>query len=116
MHREAFPLRVFTPDPPLRLVASAREIWVFRELLWQLATREVRVRYKQTVLGAAWAILQPFSMMVVFTVFFGRLAQLPNDGAPYPLFYFSALVPWSYFAGSLSAATNSLTNEAGLLT
>lgn len=113
---QASPLRVFTPDPPLRLVASAREIWTFRGLLWQLATREVRVRYKQTALGVAWAILQPFSMMVIFTIFFGRLAQLPNDGVPYPLFYFSALVPWSFFAGSLSAAANSLTNEAGLLT
>jgi lipopolysaccharide transport system permease protein len=109
-------LRIFTPDPPLRLVASAREIWAFRELLWQLATREVRVRYKQTVLGVAWAILQPFSMMVVFTIFFGRLARLPSEGAPYPLFYFSVLVPWSFFSGALSAATNSLTNEASLLT
>lgn len=116
MDPQASPLRVFTPNPPLRLVASAREIWTFRELLWQLAIREVRVRYKQTVLGVTWAILQPFSMMVVFTIFFGRLAQLPSDGVPYPLFYFSALVPWSFFAGTLSAATNSLTNEASLLT
>ena len=114
--RQVPALRVFTPNPPLRLTASLREIWAFRELLWQLAAREVRVRYKQTVLGVAWAVLQPFSMMVVFTIFFGRLARLPSDGAPYPLFYFSALVPWSFFSGSLSAATNSLTNEAGLLT
>jgi lipopolysaccharide transport system permease protein len=105
-----------TPDPPVRLVASIREIWAFRELLRQLATREVRVRYKQTVLGAAWAILQPLSMMLVFTIFFGRFARLPSDGAPYPLFYFGALVPWSFFAGALALATNSLTNEAGLLT
>jgi lipopolysaccharide transport system permease protein len=109
-------VRVITPDPPLRFVASMREIWAFRELLWQLAAREVRVRYKQTVLGAAWAILQPLSMMVVFTIFFGHFARLPSDGAPYPLFYFSALVPWAFFAGSLALATNSLTNEAGLLT
>jgi lipopolysaccharide transport system permease protein len=110
------PLRVFTPNPPLRLARSAHEIWSYRGVLWQLAAREVRVRYKQTALGAAWAVLQPLSMMVVFTIFFGRLAQLPSDGVPYPLFYFSALVPWSFFAGSLSAATNSLINEAGLLT
>ncbi len=112
----ASPLRVFTPNAPLRLARSVHEIWSYRGVLWQLAAREVRVRYKQTALGAAWAVLQPLSMMVVFTIFFGRLAQLPSDGVAYPLFYFSALVPWSFFAGSLSAATNSLTNEAGLLT
>jgi lipopolysaccharide transport system permease protein len=108
--------RVFIPDPPLRLAAAAREIWAFRELLWQLASREVRVRYKQTVLGIAWAVLQPLSMMVVFTVFFGRLAGLPSDGAPYPLFYYTALVPWSFFSASLAGAAGSLANEAGLLT
>lgn len=110
------PLRVFTPKPSLRPAAAVQEVWAYREVLWQLAAREIRVRYKQTVLGVLWAVLQPFSMMVVFTVFFGRLAQLPSEGAPYPLFYFSALVPWSFFAGSIMAATNSLINEASLLT
>lgn len=112
----AIGVRVIVPNPPLNLLAAVREIWAFRDLLWQLASREIRIRYKQTVFGVAWAILQPLSMMVVFTLFFGYLARLPSDGAPYPVFYFSALVPWGFFAGSLSLATNSLTNEAGLLT
>ncbi|HTU02218.1 MAG TPA: ABC transporter permease [Candidatus Sulfotelmatobacter sp.] len=109
-------LRIFTPKPPLTIGGSVREIWAFRELVWQLASREVRVRYKQTVLGVVWAVLQPLSMMAIFTLVFGRLARLPSDGLPYPLFYFTALVPWAYFSGGLSAASNSLTNEAGLLT
>jgi lipopolysaccharide transport system permease protein len=93
-----------------------REIWHYRELLYFLVWRDVKVRYKQTVLGAAWAIIQPFMTMVVFSLFFGRLAQVPSDGVPYPIFAYTALLPWTYFAGSLTAASNSLVGSSHLLT
>ncbi len=85
-----------------------RELWDYRELIYFLAWRDVKVRYKQTVLGAAWAIVQPFTTMVVFSIFFGRLAHLPSEGVPYPIFAYSALVPWTFFATALAQATNSL--------
>lgn len=85
-----------------------REFWAYRELLYFLVWRDAKVRYKQTVLGAAWAVLQPFMTMVVFSVVFGRLAGVPSDGRPYALFSFAALVPWTYFAQSLSNAAASL--------
>ena len=91
------------------------ELWEYRELLWFLTWRDIKVRYKQTVFGAAWAIIQPVMSMVVFTVFFGRLAAIPSDGVPYPLFSFSGLVPWTFFAGALTASSNSLVGSAGLL-
>jgi lipopolysaccharide transport system permease protein len=93
-----------------------REIWQYRELLYFLVWRDVKVRYKQTALGALWAIIQPFMTMVVFSLFFGRLAQVPSDGVPYPIFAYTALLPWTYFAGSLSAASNSLVGSSHLLT
>ena len=77
------------------------ELWEYRELLYFLTWRDIKVRYKQTVLGAAWAIIQPFFTMVVFSLFFGRLAGIPSDGIPYPLFAYTALVPWSFFAGGV---------------
>ena len=92
------------------------ELWEYRELLYFLTWRDVKVRYKQTALGAAWAVIQPFLMMVVFTVFFGRLARLPSDGFPYPVFAFSALVPWTYFATALTQSANSLVDNAKLIT
>src|SRR5919205_1419111 len=73
-----------------------RELWEYRELLYFFVWRDVKVRYKQTVIGAAWAVIQPFLTMVVFSIFFGRLAGLPSDGVPYPIFAFAALVPWMY--------------------
>lgn len=85
-----------------------REFWAYRELLYFLVWRDAKVRYKQTVLGAAWAVLQPFLTMVVFTVVFGRLAGVPSDGQPYAVFTFAALVPWTYFAQSLGNAAASL--------
>jgi lipopolysaccharide transport system permease protein len=84
------------------------EIWEYRELLYFLIWRDIKVRYKQTVLGAGWAILQPVLTMVVFTVFFGRLAAMPSDGIPYPLFSMAALVPWTYFATALSSGSQSV--------
>lgn len=92
------------------------ELWEYRELLYFLTWRDIKVRYKQTVLGAAWAIIQPFFTMVVFSLFFGRLAGIPSDGIPYPIFAYAALVPWSFFAGGLNNSANSLVGSANLLT
>jgi lipopolysaccharide transport system permease protein len=91
------------------------ELWAYRELLLFFVWRDLKVRYKQTVLGALWAIIQPFLTMVIFTVFFGRLAQVPSDGLPYPLFSFAALVPWTFFANALTQASNSLVLNANML-
>ena len=91
------------------------ELWDYRELLLFLVWRDIKVRYKQTVLGAAWAVIQPFFTMVVFSVFFGRLAKMPSDGIPYPMFAFAALVPWSFFASGLSQSSDSLVGSANLI-
>jgi len=91
------------------------EVLERRELVYFLTWRDVKVRYKQTLLGAAWAILQPLLGMVVFSVFFGRLAKMPSDGVPYPIFVFSALVPWTFFANALTQSANSLVSNAALL-
>jgi len=93
-----------------------RDIWEYRELLYFLVWRDVKVRYKQTALGAAWAILQPVMTMVVFSVFFGRLAKVPSDGIPYPVFAFAALLPWQLFAYALSESSNSLVSNQNLIT
>lgn len=92
------------------------ELWRFRELLYFLAWRDVKVRYKQAAFGAAWAIVQPLLTMLIFSFFFGRMAKIPSDGVPYPLFCYSALVPWIYFSGTLGQAGNSLVNNATLIT
>jgi lipopolysaccharide transport system permease protein len=93
-----------------------REFWAYRELAYFLAWRDVKVRYKQTVLGVLWAVIQPFLTMVIFTLLFGQLAQIPTDGIPGPVFYFSALVPWTYFSSTVSNAGMSLVANSGLLT
>src|SRR5262245_65283537 len=77
---------------------NLKELWAYRELLFVLTMRDIKVRYKQTVLGFAWAIIQPMMMMVVFSIVFGRLAQMPSNGHPYPLFVYAALLPWTFFA------------------
>ncbi len=92
-----------------------RELWEFRELLYFLTWRDIKVRYKQTLLGASWAIIQPFMNMVVFTLFFGQLAKIPSDGVPYPIFSFVALVPWTFFANSVTLSSNSLVGSAQLI-
>ncbi len=92
-----------------------RELWEYKELLYFLVWRDIKIRYKQTVLGAAWAIIQPFMTMVVFSLFFGRLAKIPSDGVPYPIFSFAALVPWTFFANGLSKASNSLVSSSNLI-
>lgn len=94
---------------------NLREVWEYRDLLRLLAWRDIRVRYKQTALGAAWAILQPLLTMAVFSLFFGRLAKVPSDGLPYPIFTFAALVPWGFFSTSLTQSSNSLVGNANLL-
>jgi len=92
-----------------------KELLEYRELLYFLTWRDVKVRYKQTVLGVAWAIIQPFFTMLVFSLFFGRLAKMPSDGIPYPIFSYAALVPWNFFAHSLNQASNSLVGSANLI-
>jgi len=91
------------------------ELWKFRELLYFLTWRDVKVRYKQTVLGILWAVLQPLLTMVVFSIFFGKLAKVPSDGIPYPIFSYSGLVPWAFFATSLSQASNSVVASQNLI-
>jgi lipopolysaccharide transport system permease protein len=92
------------------------ELWQYRELLIFYAIRDIKIRYKQTVLGAAWAVLQPVMTMVVFSIFFGRLAKVPSDGIPYPVFAFCALLPWQLFAFALTQSSNSLVQDAQVLT
>lgn len=94
---------------------NLRELWEYRELLYFLVWRDIKVRYKQTALGAAWAIIQPFFSMVVFSLFFGKLAKMPSDGIPYPIFAYTALVPWTFFANGLSQSANSLVDSANLI-
>jgi homopolymeric O-antigen transport system permease protein len=110
-------LRVTVIEPVRGWIpVELRELWEYRELLFFLAGRDIKVRYRQTALGVAWAVLQPFSTMVVFSVFFGRLGAIPSDGLPYPLFSFAGLVPWSFFAYALSEASNSVVGSQQLIT
>jgi len=92
-----------------------RELWEYRELLYFLTWRDIKVRYKQTVLGASWAIIQPLFTMVVFSVVFGRLAKVPSDGLPYPIFAFAALVPWHFFSNGISKAANSMVGSGNMI-
>jgi len=104
-------------EPPRRWEAlDLRELWRYRELLYFLAWRDVMVRYKQTVIGAAWAILQPFLTMIVFSIIFGGLLRVPTDGVPYPVFAYAALLPWNFFAAALTRSGNSLVADANLIT
>ena len=91
------------------------ELWAYRELFYFLVWRDIKVRYKQTVLGAAWAIIQPFFTMVVFSLFFGKLVKVPSDDIPYPIFSYAALVPWTFFANGLSQSSTSLVASANLI-
>ena len=113
-----------TPRAPSFVVTPSRgwslpqfaSLWEYRDLLYFLIWRDVKVRYKQTALGILWAVLQPFMTMVVFTIFFGKLGQFPSDGLPYPIFAYTALLPWQLFAGSLAASGNSLVGNRHLIT
>src|SRR5579862_5287195 len=112
------------PKPPVLRIAPpgrwwelpARVLWAYRELLYFLVWREIKIRYKQTAIGAAWAVLQPFLTMIVFSLFFGKLAHIPSGGLPYPIFYYAALLPWMYFATALQGATNTIVDNQRLIT
>jgi lipopolysaccharide transport system permease protein len=106
---------IIRPGPSAQRAADLRELWAFRELLYFLVWRDVKVRYKQTVLGIAWALIQPLMTMVVFTIFFGRLAKISSDGVPYPLFAFAALVPWTYMATAVSNGAVALVGSQHLI-
>lgn len=111
-HRTA----VFRIEPSKGWISvRLRELWVYRELLYFLVWRDVKVRYKQTALGAAWAVIQPTMTMLVFTIFFGRLAKIPSDGVPYPVFVYAALLPWQLFAYALTESSNSVVTNQNLI-
>jgi len=111
------PLPTFSIDPPSSWTSIGfHELWDYRELLYFLIWRDVKVRYKQTALGAAWAVIQPVFMMLVFSLFFGRLGKIPSDGIPYPVFTFCALLPWQLFAHAVGESSNSLVGNQNLIT
>src|ERR1700689_5383565 len=128
---EATPLRAMTSPPSVGQSAfphtriepsqgwislGLKDLWQYRELLFFLTWRDIKVRYQQTALGAAWAVIQPLFTMLVFTLFFGRLAKVPSDGIPYPLFSYTALLPWQLFAYALTESSNSVVANERLIT
>jgi lipopolysaccharide transport system permease protein len=112
--RDAAPLFVIEPTHGF-VAIDVRELWHYRDLLYFLTWREISIRYKQTVLGFMWAIIQPLLTMIVFTVFLGRLAKVPSDGVPYPVFSYLGLLPWTYFANAVTRSGMSLVSNANLL-
>ncbi len=98
------------------LALDLPELWAYRELLYFFVWRDIKVRYKQTVIGAAWAVLQPVLTMIVFSLFFGKLAKIPSQGLPYPIFYYCALLPWMYFATAMQSATNIVVDQQRVIT
>lgn len=114
MTAETESLLVIEPAPAWRPV-DLRELWRYRELLYFFVWRDVKVRYKQTVLGVAWAVIQPLFAMIIFAFFFGRVAKLPSDGIPYPLFAYAGLLPWTFFANSVTSGSQSLVGSANLV-
>jgi len=108
------PYLIIKPKKGWHLI-DFKELKEYRDLFYFLVARDIKVRYKQTVLGGLWAIIQPFFMMVVFTLFFGQLAKVPSDGVPYPIFNYSAMVAWAYFASAITTSANSLIQEANLI-
>src|SRR5437660_3142665 len=104
-------------EPPRGILElRLREVWAYRELLYFFVWRDVKIRYKQTAIGVLWVVLQPVLTMLAFTLFFGRLAKLPSEGLPYPVFYFAALVPWTYFSYALQMTTNVVVDNQRLIT
>lgn len=95
--------------------SELRELWAYRELLWVLARRDIRVRYRQTILGAGWAVIRPLMTMIVFSIVFGRFAGIPSNGLPYPVFVFAGLLPWTFFSGAVAAAGGSLVGSSALV-
>jgi lipopolysaccharide transport system permease protein len=125
VNEESFPTNISSPIkelPHFRIESSSgmvpikiKELWEYRELLYFLVWRDIKVRYKQTALGVLWAIIQPILTMVVFSIFFGKLGKLPSDGIPYPIFSFAALVPWTLFSNGLTQASSSLVSSSNLI-
>src|ERR1700726_4797079 len=122
-HTQAATIEAPNEFPSVHITARRRwlaldleELWAYRELLYFFVWRDIKVRYKQTVIGAAWAILQPVMTMLVFSLFFGRLAKIPSQGLPYPIFYYCALLPWTYFATAMQAATNVVVEQQRVIT
>lgn len=115
MINSTIPITIIEPKKGW-IPVDLKEIWDYRELLYFLTKRDIKVRYKQTVLGGLWAIIQPVFMMMVFTLFFGRMAKVPSDGIPYPIFVYAGLLPWMYFANALSSSGESLVGSANLIT
>jgi lipopolysaccharide transport system permease protein len=118
------PIQKPVMDPIVTIIAppkgwiglQLRELWEYRDLLYFWVWRNLKIRYKQTILGASWAIIQPFFTMVVFSIFFGKLAGISSEGVPYPIFTYCALIPWTYFANSVSLASNSLVDQENVIT
>ncbi len=110
------PVKIRIEPPGGWLDLRLAEVWAYRELLYFFVWRDVKIRYKQTVIGVAWVVLQPLLTMGIFTLFFGRLAKLPSDGLPYPVFYFTALVPWNYFSTALQSCTNVVVDNQRVIT
>jgi lipopolysaccharide transport system permease protein len=108
--------KIIRPKKTFSIVDDIKEIWRYRDLLYFFTWRDVKVKYKQTAIGVFWAILQPFMAMVVFSVFFGRLIKVPSDGIPYPIFVYTGLLLWNFFSSSLSAVSNCLVGNQGILT
>src|SRR5512143_2625814 len=107
----------FVISPSKRwLSLNLKEVWEYRELLGILAWRDVSVRYKQSIVGIGWAVIQPLMTMIIFTIIFGMFAKLPSDGLPYPIFSYCALLPWTYFARSLGDSSDSLVGSSHLIT
>lgn len=112
------------PDKPLVVIEAQkgivsiglRELWAYRELLYFMIWRDVKIRYKQTILGVTWAIIQPLFTMLIFTIFFGRLAGVPSDNLPYPIFAYAGLMPWTFFTNAVTASGNSLVGSSNLIT
>jgi len=117
VHAVSPSLRV-TRIAPVRgwLEVDWEEIWQYRELIYFFVWRDLKVRYKQTAVGAGWAVLQPLMTMAIFTLFFGKLAKIPSDGIPYPIFFYAALLPWTYFATALSSSTSAITDNQRMIT
>ncbi len=119
LHR-SHPRRVFVFGPPSltgqNLLNDLAKLWQYRDLLFTLSIHRIKVRYKQSVLGVFWAILQPLSMMLIFTVIFSLIARIPSEGAPYAIFAYTALLPWNYFSTAVSSATNSLVSHSQFVT
>jgi lipopolysaccharide transport system permease protein len=110
------PLHIHISPPKKWIPIDLHELWNYRELLYSFTWRDVKIRYRQTALGFLWAIIQPLFMMLIFTVFFGRLAKIPSDGIPYPLFVLAALLPWTLFAEGITRSTSSMITNANIMT